>query len=292
MVATLTGERFVKVGGRYSFGLSGDDLSLLVVVNRVNLELGESHWHWDLTPARALFSFNGWVDLPESWGTWRPKFKFEGVNASCYSDTLEFEFNRPVVSTNYTPPFDARLACSVSPDDQMKIDPVRKTLNIYGFDYSTHGIETEATPASGPAMLQAEKQWAQGGDCFISVLTQRDISAISGRGKPTAWLHTESGFAYDNGGSKPYLAFVERGVEAEALYRQLDSDHIVEFSPYDADNILQENGEQLLRFRKECDSYRSANTRKTVGKVLLGGALVGLAIVGVAALASGKFNKK
>ncbi len=117
------------------------------------------------------------------------------------------------------------------------------------------------------------------------MLTQRDISAISGRGKPPAWTHTESGLAYDISGGKPYLAFVERGVDADALYKQLDADHIIEFSPYDSNNILHENTQQLLRFRNECNAYRSGNSRLALAKLIGGVAVVGLAAVGAAAVA-------
>jgi hypothetical protein len=256
-----------------------------VSVNRISLELGQSIWYWDINPPNLQKSFECCVQLSQDIGAWKPKLAIEGNNSFGYRDRIDLEFSRPIVATHVRPIFDARLGCSISPTDQWKIDPIRNVLSLHGFDYNTVGIEVEAGFAYGQGLLQSEKQWAQGGDCFISVLTQRDISAISGRGKPTPWIHTESGLAYDASGAKPYLAFVEQGVDAEALYRHLDSDHVIEFSPYSLANIIQENEQQLTNFRNECSAYRVSNSTQEFLKFIGGVALVGLAAVGAASMA-------
>ena len=64
---------------------------------------------------------------------------------------MQYDFARHVVATNYIPIFDARLACSIWETDKWKIDPVRKFLNIWGFDYSTLGLETQPMSRKGDA---------------------------------------------------------------------------------------------------------------------------------------------
>lgn len=245
MDVSLKGGRFVNVGRTYSFGLSLNDLESINSITKISLQIGKNIWDWDVDSSTIPTTINLSARMPDIVGAWKPKFIVEGYDQSRYEDRREVEFSMPIVSTNYSPIFDTRLGCSISPYDQSKIDPIRNLLSVWDFDYYTLGLEIEPISPSGSGLLQSEKDWAQGGDCFIAVLTQRDLSAVSGRGKPSAWLHTELGLSYKP--DKPILAFIEQGVEAEALYRQLDSDHIIEFDPSNINNLLSETSEQLSR---------------------------------------------
>ena len=50
-------------------------------------------------------------------------------------------------------------------------------LNSYGFDCSTIGREIQPAVPKGKAFVDFEKDWASGGDCFISILTPRNKTA-------------------------------------------------------------------------------------------------------------------
>lgn len=107
-----------------------------------------------------------------------------------------------------------------------------------------------------------KKSWATGGDCFIGVLSSREKSQSNGLHFPSAWVHTESGLAYDE--HKPYLAFVENGTSVDALYRYLDADHIIKFDPMNPGNSLRNAHMQMRRFREECIQYRSKQSLESV----------------------------
>lgn len=261
--------RFVNVGGIYNFKVDVSSAMPIVIAQKITLYLGNMYWTWQLQNWPIPFVLNNPVQLPNGvWGGWRPWVVIEGYDNMRHMNSVEFQFGPPVIATNLQPVFDSRLACSIQPMDQWKIDPIRNHLNAWGFDCSTLGVEFEAKALSGNALLESEKEWAKGGDCFIAVLTQRDVSAGSGLGLPTAWTHAESGLSYDR--SKPMLAFVESGVRADAIFKQLDADHEIEFDPYNTNASLIAAEQQLHNFRTQCSEYRSQKSKENLKNVAVG----------------------
>jgi hypothetical protein len=69
------------------------------------------------------------------------------------------------------------------------------------------------------------------------------------------WAHTESGLTYDT--DRPILAFVEEGVRIDALYHNLDENHIVRFNPLTIYDDLNFSRNKIQMFREECYHYQS-----------------------------------
>lgn len=187
------------------------------------------------------------------------------LSQSCEMVNSTVQNNLNMQKTIYKIP----LSCSVHNDDRWKIEPIRELLKEWGFYYYTLGLVTQQ-PINGKHVAAAEKAWAQSGDGFIAILTTRDTSMASGMGLPPAWTHTESGMAYSS--DRPQLVFVETGVRVDALFNQLDSDHVIAYDPYNPLGSLAGLDFQLNNFRAECQRYRDNQQRRRLkGLVKLAG---------------------
>jgi hypothetical protein len=282
--AFFCGSRFAHIGGEYNFDLHINSSYPMTYITKVTLELYPYQWSWNGVQ-HAPFSLHKYIQLPTVINSWSPKFTLEGYSEYLGIQSSEFNFPAMITTTNVEPIYDARLACSNSPADQWKINPIRDCLGIWGFDCSTLGREVMSSFSSGPGLLESEKIWAEGGDCFIGLLTSRDISAHSGKGLPPAWPHTESGLTYSK--DKPIMAFLENGARADALYQNLDDNHIIEFNPSYPYNDLNLSRNKIQNFREECSRYRSKKSIDGVVNV----ATTTCAVIGAATIIGYVTNK-
>lgn len=140
----LHGNRLLDLGEPYEFELQIKDIFPLVQIYKVTLYLDNFLWIWNVNANTFPFHLRQRVSLPPQSNSYYPKFQVEGFNNDGFSQVVDLYFPRPVISTNVRPIFDARLARSNSPRDVALINPIRKLLNIWGFDCSTLGIEVQA----------------------------------------------------------------------------------------------------------------------------------------------------
>ena len=129
-----------------------------------------------------------------------------------------------------------------------------------------------ASSPFGCGLLKSEKEWAKGGDCFIAVLTSRDIFFDRGRSLPPSWTHAESGLTYDE--HRPIFAFIENGVRADAIYQNLDDQHLIRFNPFNPCYDLYLSRNKIQNFREECRHYRPKKSTDGVvdfAKILFAG---------------------
>jgi hypothetical protein len=203
-----------------------------------------------------------------------------------YIQQVPLFYTRPVISTTYHPVYDARLGRSNWTLDEGKIMQIKSVLNKYGFDCTTIGREIQPPIPKGKGFMDFEKQWATGGDCFISILTPRDRTINGNLALPPPWVVTESRLSYDS--DRPHLVFVEEGVERAALYGEMDNMHIIPFY-MDQDTLCIERSfsRKIKLFRSECETNQSKKTLVGVGQVVF----VGLALFGGYKILEGFFDK-
>ena len=143
-------------------------------------------------------------------------------------------------------------------------------LNIYGFDCSTIGKETQPAIPKGKGFMDFEKEWASGGDCFISILTPRDRTAYGRLALPPPWVVTESGLGYES--NRPHLIFIEKGVRRVGLYGEIDVAHIIEFRTVSGKVILERNtSEKITQFRNECQKHQTTKQWEGLGRLIFAG---------------------
>jgi hypothetical protein len=168
--------------------------------------------------------------LPNKIASWYPIIWINGIDQYGYRQQVPFLWSRPIISTAY-PIYDARLGRSNWTADENKVILIKNMLNQYGFDCSTIGKEIQPSIPKGKDFMVFEKEWASGGHCFISVLTPRDRTADGRLALPPPWVVTESALSFDS--DRPHLVFIEEGVDPVALYRQMDTAHIIGFRVVD-----------------------------------------------------------
>lgn len=273
------GSRFAEPGDLYSFILTIDQVSPLVCIDKIVLLLGQHEWYWNIRSS-APYRLDGNIRLPSVTysQTWHPEFVVEGCSITGVKKAVNLKVPMTLTATPIKPIFNASLACSNWDIDQWKIDPIRDYMSNWGINYTTLGREVNSLSPSGKGLIESENEWAKNSDCFVGVLTSRD-KLLNNLSLPSAWPHAESGFAYHK--NKPYLAFVENGIRIDALYRNLDEDHIVRFDPCHISNALRYSSIKMLRFREECNKYRSEkamheviDVAKTTCTVVVGLAIV------------------
>lgn len=229
-------------------------------------------------PIDLPFTLQGKSRLPNSIRTWPPRFLINGNDILGNSYDFDLQFDGLVLTTTgFQTIFDTRLSCSNWPSDQWKIDPIRNFLRMRGFDPSTLGREITALSPFGCGLNVSEKEWAFNGDCFVGVLTARNLSINMDNIAPS-WTHGEAGLSYEI--DKPIMAFVEKSVKLEGIYANLDENHIVDFDPWNSYNDLNLARTKIMNFRAECDRYKSKKTMSRVfdvGKTLF--AAAGIAAV-------------
>jgi hypothetical protein len=213
--------------------------------------------------------------VPGEVGSWYPSMLINGTDYYGYIQQIPFSFSRLVISTNYHPIYDARLGRSNWTMDEHKIMQIKNFLNNYGFDCSTIGKGIQPFDLEGKEFLNLEKEWASGGDCFISILTPRDLTMDGRLALPPPWVVTESGLSYDS--ERPQLVFVEEGVDRVALYGKIDNAHVIQFSVVHEVVYLEPNfSEKVRRFRSECQSSQTNKKMEGIGYIIfLGFALYG-----------------
>jgi hypothetical protein len=74
---------------------------------------------------------------------------------------------------------------------------------------------------------------------------------------------------------------VENGVRVDAVYRNLDEDHIIRFDPTQVNRSIWYSNAKMIKFREECNKYRSQKSihelidiTKTTCTVVVGLAIV------------------
>lgn len=196
---------------------------------------------------------------------------------------FEYSF-RPIIVTDYNPVFDARVARSNNPIDDLKINPIIKFLNNFGFDCSTLGREVKPRNNTDNGLMKSEKEWAVYGDCFIGILTKR-FDTLTHDGMPPSWIHTEDGLSYSNGRAR--FAFIEQNVQRDGSYKYLDEKHIIEFDSNNPDKMYDQTY-KIMNFREECNNRKLQNHLNNIGTI----ALVGFGIVGIAVTIDAILSKK
>lgn len=126
------------------------------------------------------------------------------------------------------PKYSAFVSRSVSERDSSTIDPIVQSIEDWGFEIHTVGINLFTAPEDVPDYV---REWILKSDCLIAVATKRDISAITGLWKTLEWLHGEVGIAF--GVDKPILILRDYEVQLGGLPSSIPSWQI----PFDIANL-------------------------------------------------------
>jgi hypothetical protein len=155
-----------------------DRISPLVCIERITLLLGQHRWFWDVC-SPTPYLLDGTIRIPQIpySQTWHPEFVMEGCSITGSSSTLSMKVPLTITATSIRPIFNASLACSNWTNDQWKIDPIRDYLSNWGITYTTLGREVTSISLSGTGLIESENEWSKNSDCFIAVLSSRDVLA-------------------------------------------------------------------------------------------------------------------
>lgn len=257
---SIKGDRYSRPSAAYKIEFDINYLKIngvpVVQVENVGIYL-EKGLHYNILinqplPCQVL----KWLTLPNKIGGWCPAIMFNGIDQYGYRQQIPLIYSRPIISTTYYPIYDARLGRSNWTTDEYKIVQIKKILNMYGFDCSTIGKEIQPVIPKGKDFMDFEKDWASGGDCFISVLTPRDRTANGRLALPPPWVVTESGLSYES--DRPQLAFIEKGVNRVGLYEEIDNTHVIGFQT-DSGKVSFETEiiKKIGQFRKECQTHQT-----------------------------------
>ena len=279
--------RYLTLGSQSTFTLNIEQLGSIKSIKNIQFtgfpkQYSQLNLIWQIE-SNVPYTLKSIIKLPNQPVTLYPRFVVEGNDGS-NDYWIPLEFRRPIISTDYQPIYDARLAVSNYDCDQWKINPIKELLNLYGFDTSTLGIEVQPRNDSGNELLDSEKEWASSGDCFIAILIKR-YESTSGQDIIPGWVHTESGLSYSK--NRPTFAFVENSVQIDALYKYLDDNHIIYFDPYNLSTLSRDSRNKIINFRGECSRQKLSNGLKDLGIITL----VGFAIYGVVSFFDRLSNK-
>ncbi|MGI9012276.1 MAG: hypothetical protein ACR2F1_13970 [Nitrososphaeraceae archaeon] len=267
---TLRGKNHLSMNETWRFQFEIDKNNLFNYIDSIHLQdYCNNQWYgnWEIN-SHIPFSLEENLTCNR---TIYPKFIITSITSGMPS-RFQFSF-RPIVVSNYNPTFDARVARSIDPNDDWKINPIIQFLNNFGFDCSTLGREVKTRYNSDNHLMNAEKEWASLGDCLIGILVKRFNT--QDHGMPTSWVHTEDGLSYSRG--RPRFAIVEKGVQRDGSYKYLDPEHVIEFESDKPEKIYEESY-KILNFRNECNKNKFHKHLNNLGSI----ALVGFGILGVA----------
>jgi hypothetical protein len=285
----LEGNRILKPGEPYQFRLLVNSITVnglsMTYLSNVKVFLGNRLYSIDVN-REVPCNVSGSLLPPDRIGSWYPRILVEGLDQLGYLEQIPFSYSRPIISTFHFPVYDARLGRSNWTLDEYKIMQIKNILNGYGFDCTTIGKEVKSSSTKGKEFLNFEKGWASGGDCFISILTPRDLRGDGKLSLPAPWVTTEAGLSYSS--DRPQLVFIEEGVDRVALYGHIDNDHIIQF--FEVDNRVYLEGDfskKITHFRKECQNHQTNRSFVGVGHLIF----LGFALFGGYKFLEGLFDK-
>jgi len=271
--------RLLKPGENYEFRYMINSVSLdasrfLAYINSIVIYLNEYRYDFEVHQVLPC-KVSGSLILPKRIGSWTPIVVLNGNDQYGYPQQIPFLHTRPIIVTSVTPILDARLGRSNWTQDDYRISGIKHMLNINGFDCTTIGKEIQPPVEHGLDFIKFEKKWASGGNCFIAILTPRDISSRGLLSLPPPWVVNETGLSYES--DRPHLVFAERGVELVALYQEMDKNHIIEFTFVDGRVVYEKNyTKKVLQFRQEAEGYDIKKRIRTAGQfIFLGFGLYG-----------------
>ncbi len=276
---SIEGSRYSRPSTDYAFRLNINQLAIngVPIINLIGIQLYlEKGLNYNLQTNQLVpCTVSRSLSLPERMGSWYPLKLINGIDEYGYRQQVPFFYSRPIISTVYHPIYDTRLGGSNWTIDDYKIIQIKNMPNIYGFDCSTIGKEIQPMIPKGKGFIDLEKEWASGGDCFVSILTPRDRTAGGRLALPPPWVITESGLSYKS--DRPQLVFIEEGVNAVGLYGEIDNAHIIKFQMIGG-KVLPEGNmpEKISRFRNECQTHQTNKKLEGVAQVVC----LGLAFYG------------
>lgn len=159
------------------------------------------------------------------------------------------------------PVYDAFVSRSVHHIDAPTVDPIVRTIEGWGFNPHTVGIDIFTDFANIP---YAVRENIARSDCVIAIATKRDQSAITGLWKTLEWLHGEVGIAF--GVDKPILVLRDYEVQLGGLPSSIPSWQIP-FDVYNLQAVDRDLARRMPQFRKEIADKKSRDFWSGVAKV-------------------------
>ncbi|MGD1836994.1 MAG: hypothetical protein ACPKPY_02915 [Nitrososphaeraceae archaeon] len=253
-------DKNVRVGSHINFQLTINQIDSLRRIKKIIFTGFSQKLVWNVDLEIPCNFFNT-IQLPNIPLVIPISFIIEGEKDHNIKFSESLNFKQYIIATNYQPIFDARLAASHPKEDERIINPLKRYLNSLGFRTLTLGKELitnhEITDQQGNLIItdpegfkKAEKEWASTGDCFIAILTKRDITT-SGEYITPAWISQEIGLAYDP--NKPIFIFAHKKVKLDGLLSLIDNNHVVIFDDDVTHSLNGEATTKIISFRNECN---------------------------------------
>jgi len=157
-------------------------------------------------------------------------------------------------------------------EDRAIGDPIAEMIREWGFETVTIGIEIEVPDEQVPMRTKEEIKKS---DAVIAIATPRFLDAFTELWRTLEWIHNEVGIAF--GIDKPLLILKDKGVSLGGLpsyLAELEQAPLIEFDPYNLDELRTGVSAIMLGFRDKIETKRSKELSDALKK--------GLAVTGIA----------
>ena len=185
------------------------------------------------------------------------------------------------ISVYPTPLYKVFVSKGLSDEDKAIGKPIVEMIREWGFKTITVGDEVEVSEAQVPQKVREEIKKA---DALIAIATPRHLDALTGLWRTLEWLHGEVGIAF--GIDKPLLILKDKRTSLGGLpsyLTNLKQAPIIEFDPYNLDELRAELSTIMPGFREWIETKRRQEFFDALGKIIIGG----LAVVGGVTILSG-----
>lgn len=185
------------------------------------------------------------------------------------------------ISVYPTPFYRVFVSRGLSVEDKAIGDPIVEIIREWGFETVTVGIEAKVPDDQVPQAVREEIRKA---DAVIAIATPRYLDALTGLWRTLEWLHGEVGIAF--GIDKPLLILKDKRTSLGGLPSYLTSlkqAPIIEFDPYNLDELRTELSTIMPGFREWIETKRRQEFFDALRRIIIGG----LAVVGGVTILSG-----